>query len=211
MLLVKTYLDKSAIHGLGVFADDSSQGRQSLAIRARLSTAPGRRANSPSCRSRRATSIQWHGYRVDGEILLTADHDHHMNHSDRANTRWHNGHIVATRDIAKGDEITNDYRILDCAFCAAFLKKKTRSKQNGHQLNGNHRAARLGNPSRSKFGNRPSLSAFPCQEGALRRPSWALDAELTLADRDPDSHHHLAGAVLALGTLGPSRSRRGAG
>jgi SET domain-containing protein len=31
---------------------------------------------------------------------------------------------VARRDIAKGDEITNDYRLLDAAFCAAFLKKK---------------------------------------------------------------------------------------
>ena len=69
--------------------------------------------------------IQRHGYRVDGEILLTADHDHHMNHSRARQHQWSNGHIVATRDIARGDEITNNYRMLDRAFCAAFLKEKS--------------------------------------------------------------------------------------
>ena len=63
---------------------------------------------------------------MDGEILLTIDHDHHMNHSDHANTHWHNGHIVATRTIRKGEEITNDYRQFDAGFCAAFLKRKLR-------------------------------------------------------------------------------------
>jgi hypothetical protein len=31
--------------------------------------------------------------------------------------------MVAKRDIYKGEEITNDYRIMDAALCAAFLKK----------------------------------------------------------------------------------------
>ncbi|MGB7781469.1 MAG: SET domain-containing protein, partial [Pseudolabrys sp.] len=65
-----------------------------------------------------------YGYRVDGEILLTSDHDHHMNHSDKANTHWRNGHIVAKRTIRKGEEITNNYREFDAGFCAAFLKRK---------------------------------------------------------------------------------------
>jgi hypothetical protein len=63
---------------------------------------------------------------VDGEILLTIDHDHHMNHSDKANTHWHNGYIVASRTIRKGEEITNDYRQFGAGFCAAFLKRKLR-------------------------------------------------------------------------------------
>ena len=45
---------------------------------------------------------------------------------------WSSGYVVgsvATRDIARGDEITNNYRMLDRAFCAAFLKKK--KKANG--------------------------------------------------------------------------------
>ncbi len=70
--------------------------------------------------------IRNYGYRVDGEVLLTIDHDHHMNHSEDANTHWRNGHIVASRDIRKGEEITNNYRLFDAAFCAAFLKPKRR-------------------------------------------------------------------------------------
>jgi hypothetical protein len=49
-----------------------------------------------------------------------------MNHSEDANTHWSNGHIVASRNIRKGDEITNNYRLFDAAFCAAFLKPKRR-------------------------------------------------------------------------------------
>jgi hypothetical protein len=49
-----------------------------------------------------------------------------MNHSEDANTHWRNGHIVASRDIRKGEEITNNYRLFDAAFCAAFLKPKRR-------------------------------------------------------------------------------------
>ena len=56
--------------------------------------------------------------------MWTSDHDHHMNHSDNANTHWRNGHIVARRTIRKGEEITNNYREFDAGFCAAFLKKK---------------------------------------------------------------------------------------
>jgi hypothetical protein len=126
MLLIKTYLDKSSIHGLGVFADQFI----------RKGTKVWRfvdgfdRAYSPNDFARlpkaAKTYIQTHGYRVDGEILLTVDHDHHMNHSERANTRWSNGHIVASRDIPKGAEITNNYRLFDRVLCAAFLKKTRR-------------------------------------------------------------------------------------
>ena len=72
---------------------------------------------------------QLYGYRVDGEILLTADHDHHMNHAENANTHWRNGYIVAIRSIRKGEELTNDYREFEPGFCAAFLKKKRKKKR----------------------------------------------------------------------------------
>ena len=124
MLLVKTYLAKSAIHGLGVFAGefirkgtkiwrfvDGFDRAYSLKEFARLPK-PAR------------DFIRLHGYKVDGEIILTADHDHHMNHSDDPNTYLHNGYAIACRDIAKGVEITNDYREFDPGLCASFLRKK---------------------------------------------------------------------------------------
>src|SRR3954447_21631772 len=139
MLLIRTYLEKSAIHGLGGFAGEfvrkgTKVWRYVEGFDRAWSPLEFAKLPKPA-----RDFIQRHGYRVDGEILLTADHDHHMNHSERANTKWQNGHIVACRDIFRGDEITNDYRILDRAFCAAFLKKKKKAdpeKLNGSRING---------------------------------------------------------------------------
>jgi len=126
MLLVKTYLDKSAIHGLGVFAGEViRRGTKVWRFVDGFDRvySPTQFAKLP----KPARDYIWnYGYRVDGEILLTIDHDHHMNHSDKANTHWHNGYIVASRTIRKGEEITNDYRQFGAGFCAAFLKRKLR-------------------------------------------------------------------------------------
>ncbi len=126
MLLVKTYLDNSAIHGLGVFAGEPiAKGTKIWRFVEGFD-----RAYSPSEFARLPRPAQEYiknyGYRVDGEILLTVDHDHHMNHSEDANTHWRDGHIVARRNIRKGEELTNDYRQFDPGFCAAFLKTRKR-------------------------------------------------------------------------------------
>lgn len=126
MLLVDTYLDKSAIHGLGVFAGQFiAKGTKIWRFVEGFD-----RVYSPKQFSRLPKPardfIRFHGYRVDGEILLTVDHDRHINHSEDANTVLKNGYAVARRDIAQGSEITNDYREFDAAFCAAFLKKPQR-------------------------------------------------------------------------------------
>ena len=126
MLFVKTYLDKSAIHGLGVFAGEVI--RKGTKVWRFVESfdrvySPQEFAKLPKPAR---DYIRNYGYRVDGEVLLTIDHDHHMNHSEDANTHWRNGHIVASRDIRKGEEITNNYRLFDAAFCAAFLKPKRR-------------------------------------------------------------------------------------
>lgn len=122
MLLVRTYLDKSTIDGLGVFAG------QFIRKGTRLwrfvegfdqSWSPRQFAKLPK---QAREYITRYGYRVDGEILLTVDHDHHINHSPNANTFWRGGFMLARRDIHKGEEITNDYRLMDTALCAAFLK-----------------------------------------------------------------------------------------
>jgi SET domain-containing protein len=126
MLLIKTYVDRSPIHGLGVFADEFiPKGTKVWRFVEGFDRcySPKEYARLPKAAKR---YIQMHGYRVDGEILLTVDHDHHINHSDHANTHWARGHIVASRDIPKGAEITNNYRLFDRCLCAAFLKKKKR-------------------------------------------------------------------------------------
>jgi SET domain-containing protein len=126
MLLVKTYIDKSRIHGLGVFAGEFIRKDQKLwrfvfgfdryYSRKQLAKLP-----KPA-----KDFIKLHGYQWKNEILLSMDHDTFMNHSDHPNTYYKNGYVLARRDIRKGDEITNDYRAFEASFCAAFLKKPPR-------------------------------------------------------------------------------------
>ena len=128
MLLVKTYLDKSAIHGLGVFAGQFIRKGTKIwrfveGFDRFYSPKEFARLPKPA-----RDYIRFHGYRVDGEIILTGDHDCHMNHSDDANTYLHNGYAIARSNIRKGEEITNDYREFDVGFCAAFLQKKERRR-----------------------------------------------------------------------------------
>lgn len=124
MLLVKTYLDKSGIHGLGVFAGefirkDAKIWRFVQGYDRAYSPRQFARLPKPA-----REYIKFHGYRVGGEIILTIDHDCHMNHSDDPNTYLRNGYAIARRNIAKGVEITNDYREFEPGFCASFLTSK---------------------------------------------------------------------------------------
>jgi uncharacterized protein len=126
MLLVKTSLGKSRIHGIGVFADQLVRkdakmwrfvyGFDRYYTRKRLAKLP-----KPA-----KDYIRLHGYQWGNEILLSMDYDTFMNHSENPNTYFHDGFVLARRNIRKGEEITNDYRAFEAAFCAAFLKKPKR-------------------------------------------------------------------------------------
>lgn len=124
MLLVKTYLDKSPIHGLGVFAGelirkDTKIWRFAEGFDRAYSLKQFAKLPKPA-----KDYIKLYGYRVENEILFTVDHDRHTNHSDDPNTYLRNGYALARWDIPKGEEITNDYREFDAVFCAAFLKNR---------------------------------------------------------------------------------------
>lgn len=124
MLLVKTYLDKSPIHGLGVFAGEFiRKGTKIWRFVEGFDRCYTSKQFAKLPKPAR-DFLQNYGYRVDGEVLFTVDNDRHMNHSDKPNTYLHNGYVIARCNIRKGVEITNDYREFDAALCAAFLKKK---------------------------------------------------------------------------------------
>ncbi len=130
MLLVKTYLGKSRIHGIGVFAGQSIRkgakiwqfvfGFDRFYTRKKIAKLP-----KPA-----RDYINLHGYQWKTEILLSVDYDTFMNHSEKPNTDFHNGFVIARGNIRKGEEITNDYRAFEAAFCAAFLKKRPRARRN---------------------------------------------------------------------------------
>src|SRR5476649_722806 len=82
MLLVKTYVDKSKVHGLGVFAGQSIRkgakiwrfvyGFDRFYTRKRLAKLPKQARDH----------INLHGYQWKNEILLSMDYDTFMNHSE---------------------------------------------------------------------------------------------------------------------------------
>lgn len=124
MLLVKTYLDNSPIHGIGVFAGEPiPKGTKVWTFADGFDRCFTERQFRKLPKPAREF-IGYYGYRVDGEIILTCDNDRYTNHSDNANTHWHRGFMRARRAIAKGEEITNDYREFDPGLCAAFLSDK---------------------------------------------------------------------------------------
>jgi SET domain-containing protein len=122
MLLVRTYLDRSPIHGLGVFAAEPIAKETKIWRWAEGFDRAYSLKQFAKLPKAARDFIKFHGYRVDGEILFTADYDRHMNHSDDPNTYLKSGYAIARRRIGKGEEITNDYREFDAVFCAAFLK-----------------------------------------------------------------------------------------
>ncbi len=124
MLLVKTYLDRSRIHGIGVFAAEriakgAKMWRFVEGYDRCYSLKQFRKLPKPA-----RDFMKNYAYRVDGEVLFTVDNDRHMNHSDKPNTVLKSGYVIARRAIRKGEEITVDYREFDPALCAAFLSKK---------------------------------------------------------------------------------------
>jgi hypothetical protein len=121
MLLVKTYLDRSAIHGVGLFAAEripagSVVWRRSPEIDILLDPAQLERLH-PAARAQ----IEKYTYldRVLGKLVLCGDDARFFNHSDAPNCHDYpdasGGTTVAARDIERGEELTSDYASFDAS------------------------------------------------------------------------------------------------
>jgi SET domain-containing protein len=119
MLLVKTYLDRSPIHGIGVFAGERiPKGtviwRWSAEIDLLL-TAEQVAALHPAARGQ----IEKYTYldRNLGKLVLCGDDARFFNHSGSPNCHDYpderGGTTVAARDIERGEELTSDYAAFD--------------------------------------------------------------------------------------------------
>lgn len=130
MILVRTRVAPSTIHGLGLFAVEiiprgTAIWRFELAFDREFS--PEQFAALPS---QAQAHLRWFAY-VDastGNRVLSGDHCCFMNHSASPNTGAPSGAsppitTVALRDIAAGEELTCDYHAFDAE---AALKLGTR-------------------------------------------------------------------------------------
>jgi uncharacterized protein len=113
LLLVRTYLNNSGIHGFGVFAKEPiAKGTRVWEFHEKLDI-----KFSPEEFERLPDSvkeeIEWHMYEPEdgGPFYYEATMGKYMNHDRQANVDFSKvGVGVATRDIAQGEELTCDYR-----------------------------------------------------------------------------------------------------
>jgi SET domain-containing protein len=119
MLLVKTYLDRSAIHGIGLFAAERIPAgtvlwRHSPDIDLLLGPAQLDRLH-PAAREQ----IEKYTYldHVLDRFVLCGDDARFFNHSETPNCHdlpdAKGGSTVAARDIEVGEELTSDYASFD--------------------------------------------------------------------------------------------------
>jgi uncharacterized protein len=119
MLLVKTYLDRSAIHGIGLFAGERiAKGtviwRRSAVIDLLLGEEEIA-ALHPAAREQ----IEKYTYldHMLRKFVLCGDDARFFNHSEAPNCHDYpdedGGTTVAARDIELGEELTSDYALFD--------------------------------------------------------------------------------------------------
>lgn len=121
MLTVNTYISKSDIHGIGVFASDDiktgtivwKQGFERIFTEQEFELLPNNIQHIILIRG-------WKDI-IDGLYRLSIDNDQFINHSDSANTTsLPDGILVAVCDIAAGQEITNNYYEFDTEVSKKF-------------------------------------------------------------------------------------------
>ena len=110
MLKVKTYLDKSDIHGIGVFADEDIEENQTIwEFDERFDKVIQHNDNE-------VTFINTYAY-YDKQLrqwILPSDNDRFTNHSETPNTKLlDNGLVIALRKISKDEELTVNYYDID--------------------------------------------------------------------------------------------------
>ncbi len=107
---VKTYLAKSKIHGMGIFAAERikagtvvwtfTAGRDLVLTRAELTRTP----------KKILKFLQRYLYlSKDGDYILCCDNAKFFNHSKSPNTISSSGDTIAQRDIEIGEELLDDY------------------------------------------------------------------------------------------------------
>lgn len=114
MLIVKTRLGPSAVHGLGVFAGEPIAQGQPLWRNVRALDSVLTVAEVEALPEHARAVYLHYGYRsltLPTHYILEFDNARFMNHAGEPNTWFAEEEFgYATRDIAVGDEITCDYR-----------------------------------------------------------------------------------------------------
>lgn len=110
MFLKKTHLGASSVQGIGLFADEPvprgtvvythSPQFQHVLTQEELDALP----------KNEQQTFEHYGYKRNGKWYLDFDDIRFLNHSDTPNLKLTGEGIIAVRDIAVGEELTQNYR-----------------------------------------------------------------------------------------------------
>ena len=121
MFLIDTYLDKSKIEGIGVFAKENvKKGEKIKEVRPEFEIEFDKE-NLPRMPLALARMVDNYAYeREKGSkiVVLGIDNEKYLNHSDDPSV---NDDGIALKDINIGDEITIDYRDFDDSINKWFI------------------------------------------------------------------------------------------
>ena len=116
MIQVKTYLDKSNIAGIGIFATEfipkgTVIWKYNPYFTSKISVKKISRCTKDE--KKRLDELAYYWVDKKGNYMIPLDHDRFMNHSRTPNTeRLDDNHEIANRDIKGGEEMTVDYRTI---------------------------------------------------------------------------------------------------
>jgi SET domain-containing protein len=112
MLLVRTYVAPSGLHGLGVYAAEPIAKGQTIwrFVAGFDQVIPEEVAKTwPPAAWDFLMKYSYVSPHIEGGFVLDGDHSRFLNHSKDANTENSTPETIARRDIAEGEEITVDY------------------------------------------------------------------------------------------------------
>ncbi len=119
MIHIKYKLDKSAIHGIGIFADQDIQEGQVVYTASPVLDVDITQENFDSLKEEEKREVTYWGFWIESEKVWHVDFDNSkfINHSLAPNTKQDSSHpeayLVATRDISSGEELTQNYLDFD--------------------------------------------------------------------------------------------------
>jgi SET domain-containing protein len=109
MLLIKTRLGPSTIHGIGVFADeDIPKGKLVWSFNPLIDRALTRE-EIEGLPALAQEFIKIYGFYRDDKCVLCGDYGKFVNHSSTPNLEPPEDESFALRDIKRGEELTEDY------------------------------------------------------------------------------------------------------
>ncbi len=115
MIHIKYKLDRSGLHGIGLFADENLAKSQLVYTASPILDLNITQAQFDSLLEREKEEVRWWGFKMEDKDIWHVDFDvsKFINHSYEGNVTqdkdYEDAYLITTRDIKAGEELTQNY------------------------------------------------------------------------------------------------------